>query len=238
MFGFWPFTFDAEADVLTYSIVSLPSHGTLWLMDYDVDPSAISIQVPEMTINVTTAPFTVPFKQWALYWDTNSGSEDAGEIQIEAFDGKNFSAAGTFTIDLISVNNLPEPVRKTWETDEDTEIEITLYAQDSDSEFITLLVTDLPAHGKLYTLQDDGSRGAEVQQYGESWSADILTQYASDVHAVSTFWPSPANAENGCESAQRALMPRVTHDKPRPCTKVPLLASVSNPRFSQREHAR
>ena len=52
-------------------------------------------------------------------------------------------------------------------TTEDNHVVVELAATDPDTDYITLVVTQLPAHGKLYKVNADGTKGDQILEYSD-----------------------------------------------------------------------
>ena len=72
-------------------------------------------------------------------------------------------------------------------TTEDKSVVIELSATDPDTEYLSLTLVELPTKGKLYTMNADGTKGTEIQQYSE-WEVG-----------------APGCARNGPHSSSRVL---------------------------------
>jgi len=111
---------DPENDVLTYSLLTQPAHGTL------------SGALPNL-----------------LYTPTlNYNGPDAFTFQVS--DGIfNAVVAGTITINIVSVNDVPIANSQGVTTSEDTSIPITLTATDVDGNALSYTLVSGPSHGAL-----------------------------------------------------------------------------------------
>ena len=168
------------------------------------------------TIDETTVPITnVTFRCWEettfvryrLVWWPETDSEEDVTIGIKSWDGDAFSAEATVTVKITAQDGVPRPVPMTYTIDEDTELfNILLSANDIDSEFVSVFITELPGHGKLYNIANDNKtgvavRGDEITQAYSQWEVvPPIEQYATNVRAVSTFWPVGNDAGNGYPS--------------------------------------
>jgi len=190
---------DADGDLLDYGVTRLPSHGVLEL---------------ENTIDGTTVPITnVTFRCWEtffryrLVWRPEVDSEEPVTICFKAWDGNAYSAEAVLAVSVQAQDGPPEAVPTSYTIDEDTKLfNVSLRANDADSDFVSVLITDLPAHGKLYKIANNSKTGAVVQgeeiaQPYSRWEVvPPIEQFATTVRAVSTFWPAGDDAGNGYPS--------------------------------------
>ena len=182
-------------------MTSLPPHGLLEL---------------QSTIDETTVPITnVTFRCWEettfvryrlVWWPVVNSEEDA-TIGVKSWDGGAFSAEATITVQITAQDSVPQPVPMSYTIDEDTELfNISLSANDADSEFVSVFATDLPGHGRLYNIANDNKtgvavRGEEIVRAYSQWEVvPPIEQYATNVRAVSTFWGAVDDAGNGYPS--------------------------------------
>ena len=191
---------DADGDLLDYGVTRLPSHGVLEL---------------ENTIDGTTVPITnVTFRCWEtffryrLVWRPEVDSEEPVTICFKAWDGNAYSAEATFTVSLRAQDGKPEAVPASYTINEDTVLfNVSLSANDADSDFVSILIMELPTHGKLYEITSGNNsdlllQGEEIAQaYSQYEVVPTIEQFATNVRAVSTFWPAgDDDAGNGYPS--------------------------------------
>jgi hypothetical protein len=181
---------DSDGDLLDFAITRLPSHGQLEL------ESTLNASQPKIKISSNTPLLLIQnFARYRLLWWPEEGSNQATSIGYKAWDGTDYSAEATIVLSIIEIDDLPALAVTDDATDEDVPTNITLYANDIDSDFVAIFITDLPAHGTLYKVEEDGSRGDEIAISYSSWDVvEPFDQYASSVIAVSTFWPSGDDA--------------------------------------------
>ncbi|MCD4810439.1 MAG: tandem-95 repeat protein, partial [Methanosarcinales archaeon] len=110
---------DADGDALTYSIVDVPSHGTVTLSD-------------------NTATYT-----------PTSNYNGADSFTFNANDGTVDSNTATVSITVTGVNNVPVASDQSVTTPEDTSVDITLSATDADGDALTYSIVDVPSHGTV-----------------------------------------------------------------------------------------
>ena len=110
---------DSDGDPLTYSTVSLPSHGTL------------SGAPP----NVTYMP------------DTDYTGSDS--FTFKAYDGTDDSNTAIVNITVTHTNNPPVAQDQSVSTNQNTPVDLTLVASDSDGDPLTYSTVSLPSHGTL-----------------------------------------------------------------------------------------
>jgi cellulose biosynthesis protein BcsQ len=110
---------DPDGDSLTYRIVTNPSHGTLSGTEPDL------IYTP----------------------DTNYNGSD--KFTFKANDGISDSAAATFTIEIVPVDDPPVALAGSLILDEDTSASITLKGSDPDGDPLTYSIVRQPSHGTL-----------------------------------------------------------------------------------------
>ena len=192
---------DADGDLLQYMVTSLPSHGLLELQN----------TIDETTVPITDATFRcweeTTFVRYRLVWWPEVDSDEDATIGFKSWDGDAFSVEATITISIRAQDGLPQPVPKSYTIDEDTELfNISLAANDIDSEFVSVFVTDHPEHGRLYNIANDNKtgvavRGKEIVRAYSQWEVEPpIEQFATNVRAVSTFWPAGDDAGNGYPS--------------------------------------
>ena len=102
---------------------------------------------------------------------------------------------------------MPEPAPTSYTINEDTKLSnASLRAYDVDSDFVSVFITHLPAHGKLFKILSNNNSNAMVQgdeiahAYSQWEVVPPIEQYATNVRAVSTFWPAGDDAGNGYPS--------------------------------------
>ena len=179
----WFYGYDADGDHLNYTITSLPDHGTLFVLNGDE--------------NGQTEITSVPFDCWTVYdrysvvWYPATSVDTSTNLKFQAFDGQDYSPDATITLSIIAVDDVPAVTAVSTSLDEDSQASITLTASDPDTEFLTIVITELPSHGTLY-MSDyaTGATGNAIAQYSEWEVVAPLSQYVANVKAVSTFWPS------------------------------------------------
>ncbi|MCD4815700.1 MAG: tandem-95 repeat protein, partial [Methanosarcinales archaeon] len=110
---------DADGDALTYSIVDVPSHGTVTLSD-------------------NTATYT-----------PTSNYNGADSFTFNANDGTVDSSTATVSITVTGVNNAPVASDQSITTPEDTSVDITLSATDADGDSLTYSIVDNTSHGTV-----------------------------------------------------------------------------------------
>ena len=192
---------DADGDLLQHAVTSLPPHGLLELQN----------TIDETTVPITNATFRcweeTTFVRYRLVWWPVVNSEEDATNGVKSWDGGAFSAEATITAQITAQDGVPRPVPMTYTINEDTEVfNILLSANDIDSEFVSVFITDLPGHGKLYNIANDNKtgvavRGDEITQAYSQWEVvPPIEQYATNVRAVSTFWPAGNDAGNGYPS--------------------------------------
>ena len=110
---------DADGDMLTYTIVAQPGHGTL----------------------IGTPP-SITYTPTAHYYGTDS-------FTFKANDGKTDSNTATVSITVNHVNHPPVAQDQSVTTDEDTAKAITLVATDPDGDSLSYSIVAQPTHGTL-----------------------------------------------------------------------------------------
>jgi gliding motility-associated-like protein len=110
---------DADGDALTYTLVGMPAHGSVTLVD-----------------NVVTyAP------------DIDFFGEDTFTFTVS--DGEFTSEAATVAITVIPVNDAPVADDQQVSTPEETPVDITLTGSDIEDDALTFALLELPAHGTV-----------------------------------------------------------------------------------------
>jgi sugar lactone lactonase YvrE len=110
---------DSDGDLLTYTIVAQPGHGTL-----------------------TGVPPNVTYTPTAHYWGSDS-------FTFKANDGKVDSNIATVSITVNHVNHPPVAQDLNVTTDEDTSKAIALVATDPDNDPLAYIIVTQPTHGTL-----------------------------------------------------------------------------------------
>ena len=111
---------DAENDPLTYTLVSMPSNGTV-----------SNVDLPRLT------------------YQPNANFNGADHLTYVASDGKLSSDIGTVDVTVVAVNNPPVAIERSITTLEDTRVAIILKAIDIESETLTYSIISNPSHGVL-----------------------------------------------------------------------------------------
>jgi len=127
---------DADGDALTYSIVDVPSHGTVTLLD-------------------NTATYTP---------DANYNGADS--FTFNANDGTVDSNTATVSITVTGVNNVPVASDQSVTTPEDTSVDITLSATDADGDALTYSIVDVPSHGTVTLLDNTATYTPDANYNG------------------------------------------------------------------------
>ena len=182
---------DADGDLLDFVVTRVPSHGILQL-ESTLDPAAEKIHIKNATFRCWET-----YSRYRLLWWPAQSSNTAVSIGIKAFDGITYSAEATVEIAVQSIDGVPAAVATNYSTNEDTALSnLTLFALDIDSTFVSLFVTELPTHGKLFD-----SNNTEIATAYSPWDVvQPIEQFASNVLAVSTFYPVGDDAGNGYAS--------------------------------------
>ena len=193
--------FDADGDLLDFAITRLPSHGSLLLVS-TLDPSGATYDV------ITNIPYQCwdTYSRYRLSWIPAEYSNEPVNIGYRAWDGVDWSAEASIEVMVQAFDSAPIAIATNYSTDEDTALyDITLHAIDVDSDFVSIFITELPAHGKLFQLVHDSDgtlvQGDEITQAYSPWEiVPPIKQYLSNVSAVSTFWPAGDSLDNGYPS--------------------------------------
>ncbi len=110
---------DADGDGLTYSVLQLPTHGSL-----------------------SGTPPNLTYQPVGSYHGPDS-------FTFRVNDGQADSALATVSLTVRSVNDAPEAVAQSAATDEDTSVALTLAGTDVDGDGLTYSVVQAPSHGTL-----------------------------------------------------------------------------------------
>jgi hypothetical protein len=141
------------------------------------------------------------------------GSDSGDELLYSVSDGQETSAPTKFEFKLLSVDAVPYASKTVGAVIEDSKqgVLITLNGSDSDSKFVTFVITELPRMGKLYMVTGELIRvpfsafevrvRSELRVYPSSLLSRTPMQvpvplppmYASTVKNVSSFWPAGPN---------------------------------------------
>jgi hypothetical protein len=188
----------ADGDLLDYGVTRLPSHGVLELNTID-----------GTTVPITNATFRCweTFSRYRLVWRPEVDLEEPVTICFKAWDGNAYSAEATFTVSLRAQDGKPEAAPASYTINEDTVLfNVSLSANDADSDFVSILIMALPSYGKLYEITSGNNsdvllQGEEIAQaYSQYEVVPPIEQFATNVRAVSTFWPAGDDAGNGYPS--------------------------------------
>ena len=144
------------------------------------------------------------FTRYRLVWTPEENSNEPAVIGFKAWDGIEYSSEATIKITILPVDGVPVAGEARYAVNEDTDLSsITLHAVDVDSDFVSILITQVPEHGTLYMVENisDGLvwGDAILQAYSQWDVVEPIEQYASTVRAVSTFYPGD-DAGNGYPS--------------------------------------
>lgn len=184
---------DVDGDLLDFTVTGLPSHGVLELVNI-VDLSVANVPITSVTFDCTI------FSRYRLEWWPEENSNEPVTITYKAWDGTDYSDEATIEIAIQAINGLPSVAPMDYTIFEDTELgNITLHATDVDSDFVSIFITKLPAHGTLYKIAPGTDENEEmIAQAYSAWEVvKPIEQFISNVRAVSTFWPANDNAGNG-----------------------------------------
>ena len=110
---------DAEGDLLTYSIVTAPSKGTL----------------------VGTPP--------NLIYRAGSNQSGSDTFTFRVFDGVLYSPAAAVSVNIAPMNDAPVATAKSVTTNEDTSVSISLSGSDPDGNALTYTIVTPPTKGTL-----------------------------------------------------------------------------------------
>ena len=195
--------FDRDGDLLDYAVTRLPSHGTLQLVS-TLDPSGET----QVGITNTDYPCWDNFPRYRLSWLPATYSNDPVIIGYKAWDGTDYSAEATIEVIIQALDSAPNAIVVNFTTDEDTALyNITLRAIDVDTTLLSVFVTELPEHGRLFMManvsegNDTLSQGDEITQAFSPWEAvRPIEQFASSVRVASTFFSAGDSLNNGYPS--------------------------------------
>ena len=194
---------DADGDLLDYVVTRLPSHGVLELES--------TLNASERNVLITNVTARFPFRCWLafsryrLVWWPDMNSEEDVSIGIKAYDGSAYSDEATIEVKIIARDGVPKAETMRYTTYEDTPLHnITLHATDTDTQFISIVITELPTHGTLYTMHNSTHgpvRGEAITRAYSEWEVlQPVEMFASNVRAVSSFWSASDDASNGYPS--------------------------------------
>ena len=121
---------DPEGAAVTLTTVTQPAHGTL------------------VSLGATTGDFV---------YRPASNYSGADSFSIRAQDPAGNTTNGTVNITIASVNDLPQVVNLSIDTDEEAPSSGSVAAVDADNETLTIAAAQAPANGSLQNLGADGS---------------------------------------------------------------------------------
>ncbi|MDY7229175.1 Ig-like domain-containing protein [Hyalangium rubrum] len=110
---------DVDGDPLTFSITTMPEHGTL-----------------------TGTPPNLTYAPASDYHGPDS-------FTFVAFDGQAFSVPATVSISVAPRNDVPEATARSVTTEEDTSLPVALSGSDVDGDSLTFALASQPTHGTL-----------------------------------------------------------------------------------------
>lgn len=186
---FYPYGFDPNGDWVDFAITSLPSHGKL----YEVNNVR-----PSQRIHITAVPYAPQFEHYSfMYAPAGEASTTVSMISRDIYGA--VSEDATIRFYIITVDDPPTSEDVAVFTKEEQQTIVRVNVTDTDSKFVNALITKLPEHGILSYLSRSESGEiilARINSSYTSWSTtEPVSQFASSVHAVSTFWSSPPNDE-------------------------------------------
>ena len=127
---------DPDGDVLTYTIVDIPTNGTAVLLGSK------------------------------LSYTSNSNTAISDSFTFKVNDGELDSDKATVSIVITPVNDSPVPVSQTLTTIEDIKLEITLSASDPDDTVLTYLVEGAPVNGTTTIVGNKVTYIPDLGYYG------------------------------------------------------------------------
>lgn len=186
---FYPYGFDPNGDWIDFVITKLPSHGKLY---------EINNVRPTQRIHITAVPYTPQFDHYSfLFAPAGESSTTVEMISRDTFGAS--SEDTTIRFYIITVDDPPTSEDVGVFTKEEQQTIVRVNVTDTDSNFLNALITKLPEHGILsYVSRSESGEItlARINSSYTSWSTtEPVSQFASSVHAVSTFWSSPPNDE-------------------------------------------
>lgn len=185
---FYAYGYDANGDWLDYSIVSLPRYGQL----YEVDNV-----YPENRVRIDEVPYVPTFKHFRFVFDPTDQSFSFDSFHMIATDSHGASSEeATIGVDIITANDIPTAEDTVVMTREEESIVFHINVTDTDSKFLSAIITSVPEYGVLHahTLGEHGDFSTRINMSYIEWSSiEPLYQYASKVNKVSTFWGSGPN---------------------------------------------
>ena len=188
------YAWDPDGDWIEFfTLTQLPSHGEL----YEVS----SIDASSEPILVSSVPYTPTYPHFSFLW--YPAGEETTSLVATATDSRGATSPEAVAIlELITKNDAPTTKDVNLQINEDVDVLISITGVDSDSTFLNLIIDSLPTHGSLYEVMEDGAPyrdvfvGPVMTEGYASWRVtEPVEQFATTVHAVSSFFPSPPNDE-------------------------------------------
>ena len=127
---------DPDGDVLTYTIVDIPTNGTAVLLGSK------------------------------LSYTSNSDTAISDSFTFKVNDGKLDSDKATVSIVITPINDSPIPVSQNLTTIEDIKLEITLTASDPDDTVLTYLIEGAPVNGTTTIIDNKVTYTPDLGYYG------------------------------------------------------------------------
>ena len=165
---FWFSGYDADGDMLNYTILSLPTHGALSLVNGEDTEATVVDSVP---FDCASA-----YERYSLLYAPAKHEDTPVTIVFRSSDGTDDSSDGFVHISIQAVNDNAVARSQAITVAEDSNITIALSARDVDSNFVTFIIDELPSHGRIYKIHSDGSLGDEVVAFNSLETANELTE--------------------------------------------------------------
>ncbi|MBU1201180.1 MAG: tandem-95 repeat protein [Nanoarchaeota archaeon] len=157
---------DADNDLLTYSIVTQPTHGVLLTL---------------LGNNVTYTP--------------NQNYNGADSFTFKAFDGLNYSNVATVSITVNPVDDAPVAYPLLAVTNEDVSKQVTFNCSDVDGDNLTYSIVSSPSHGSLGSVVGNTVIYTSALNYfgADSFTYKCSDQFSSSNNALVSITINPVD---------------------------------------------
>ena len=195
-----------QLDIVTDQDV--PVNIALSVVDADGDNLTLTLKAPQPAHG--TVEFATDGVTGALYTPApffpNSHVDGQDEFHYTACDPSGACADAMVKITVHPKNDAPVFAPQTVDTDEDTDVEVTLGATDPDNDAITYTMVDGsgPQHGKVVLVDNKATYTPD-----ENWPADKTVAFAAD-----TFTVQACDPENACTNAIITVQVKPVNDAP------------------------
>jgi hypothetical protein len=142
--------------LMVAEITSLPSLGTLYQFSFDE---------PDVLVEISTVPTTVKNPFHLISYKPNTNTIGSDSFGFKMSHGSLSSSVVTVSISIESWDFPPSiPLLTNLSVTDRREVTVALEVGDLDKPYVGVYITSLPKKGKIYQVNEDGSRG---ERYSE-----------------------------------------------------------------------